>query len=122
MTRAAAMPCRASFHASIIERASNVGTSVSLRAFEQAYHNRRSTRLQDIIRLVGPNRAVEILGVRLAGLLEVAGRHTLATANLSAEALREMQRRYFMEKADLRPNVYYRLTSNWLELTLRFVT
>jgi hypothetical protein len=40
---------------------------------------------------------------------------------LSQDALAEMQRRYFMRPAEIRPKVYYRLTDNWLELTLRFI-
>ena len=32
-----------------------------------------------------------------------------------------MQRRYVMKAADIRSRVYYRLTDNWLELTVRFV-
>jgi small-conductance mechanosensitive channel len=55
-------------------------------------------------------------------LLEVAGRHTLHSSQLGAEAIAEMQRRYFMKAADLRPRVFWRLTDNWLELTVRFIT
>ncbi len=33
----------------------------------------------------------------------------------------EMQRRYFMKRTEMRPRVYYRLTDNWLELTVRFI-
>lgn len=33
----------------------------------------------------------------------------------------EMQRRYLLKPADIRPRVYYRLTDNWLELTVRFI-
>ncbi|MFO0893253.1 MAG: hypothetical protein U0790_29455, partial [Isosphaeraceae bacterium] len=40
---------------------------------------------------------------------------------MSQEALQEMRRRYVMKAADLTPRVYYRLTDNWLELTVRFV-
>lgn len=54
-------------------------------------------------------------------LLDVAQRHTVPLSELSEEALREMQRRYFMKPADMRPKVYYRLTDNWLELTVRFI-
>ena len=55
-------------------------------------------------------------------LLEAARRHTVRTTELSAEALRELRRRYFVDSADLEPRVYWRLTDNWLELSLRFVT
>lgn len=54
-------------------------------------------------------------------LLSVAEHHTLSLAELSEEALEEMQRRYVLKRADLKPEVYYRLTDNWLELTVRFI-
>jgi small-conductance mechanosensitive channel len=54
-------------------------------------------------------------------MLEAAERHGVQAAALSAEALEEMRRRYFLNTADIRPRVYYRLTDNWLELTVRFV-
>jgi small-conductance mechanosensitive channel len=55
-------------------------------------------------------------------LLEAARRHTVRTTELSADALRELRRRYFIDSADLEPRVYWRLTDNWLELSVRFVT
>ena len=54
-------------------------------------------------------------------LLEAADRHTVLISDLSQDALEEMQRRYVVKAADLRPKVYYRLTDNWLELTVRFI-
>ena len=54
-------------------------------------------------------------------LLEVARRHTESLTNLSHEALDEMQRRYFMDSPDVKPKVFYRLTDNWVELTVRFI-
>ena len=54
-------------------------------------------------------------------LLDAAQRQTVSIASLSRDALDEMQRRYFMKPADMKPKVYYRLTDNWLELTVRFV-
>jgi small-conductance mechanosensitive channel len=54
-------------------------------------------------------------------LLEVAERHTVPISDLSQEALEEMQRRYVVKAAEMRPKVYYRLTDNWLELTVRFI-
>lgn len=54
-------------------------------------------------------------------LLEVAERHTVPISDLSQEALQEMQRRYVVKLAELSPKVYYRLTDNWLELTVRFI-
>ena len=36
-------------------------------------------------------------------------------------SLQELQRRYLLKPAELRPKVYYRLTDNWIELTVRFL-
>lgn len=55
-------------------------------------------------------------------LLQAAEYHALALNELGEEALQELQRRYLLRPADVRPRVYYRLTDNWLELTVRFLT
>ncbi|MDQ3265799.1 MAG: mechanosensitive ion channel family protein [Myxococcota bacterium] len=54
-------------------------------------------------------------------LLEATRRLTVDVAALSNVALAEMQRRYFVKASELAPRVYYRLTDNWLELTVRFI-
>lgn len=54
-------------------------------------------------------------------LLEVAERHTIPISDLSDGALREMQRRYAVKAVEIKPTVYYRITDNWLELTVRFI-
>ena len=54
-------------------------------------------------------------------LLQAARRHAVAPEAVDQGALRELTRRYFMAVPDAAPRVYYRLTDNWLELTLRFV-
>ena len=54
-------------------------------------------------------------------LLEIAERHSAPVAKLSEQALRDMQRRFLLKAGDIKPAVYFRLTDNWLELTLRFV-
>ncbi len=54
-------------------------------------------------------------------LLDAARRHALMLSELSADALREMKRRYAAEITDLEPRVFWRLTDNWLELTVRFL-
>ena len=54
-------------------------------------------------------------------LQEAAERHTVRIEQLSEESLREMQRRYVLKPAEMKPKVYYRLTDNWLELTVRFI-
>lgn len=55
-------------------------------------------------------------------LLEVAQRHTTPISELSETALREMERRYFMHRSEIAPQVFWRLTDNWLEMAVRFVT
>jgi small-conductance mechanosensitive channel len=54
-------------------------------------------------------------------LLEAARRHTTPVAEIGAQALEAMRRRYFVQPADLEPRVFLRLTDNWLELAVRFV-
>ncbi|MGY1609265.1 mechanosensitive ion channel domain-containing protein [Geodermatophilus sp. SYSU D00700] len=55
-------------------------------------------------------------------LLDAARRQTVAADDVPAAALAAMQQRYFVREADLEPRVYWRLTDNWLELTVRFLT
>ncbi len=55
-------------------------------------------------------------------LLEAAERYTVKISEMSQGALESMQQRYFVQPADLKPRVYYRITDNWLELSVRFVT
>ena len=55
-------------------------------------------------------------------LLAAAQRHTVAVDEMPAAALEQMRLRYFVRGADLEPTVYWRLTDNWLELTVRFLT
>ncbi|HMB04847.1 MAG TPA: mechanosensitive ion channel domain-containing protein [Isosphaeraceae bacterium] len=54
-------------------------------------------------------------------LRDVAERHTVRIEQMGEESLREMQRRYFLKPAEMSPRVYYRLTDNWLEMTVRFI-
>jgi small-conductance mechanosensitive channel len=54
-------------------------------------------------------------------LLEAAGRRTVAASELGEAALHEMEKRYFVKASAMRPAVFYRLTDNWLELTVRFI-
>lgn len=54
-------------------------------------------------------------------LLECTARHTENINQMSQESLRVMRERYFLHSHDLTPKVYYRITNNWLELTVRFV-
>lgn len=54
-------------------------------------------------------------------LLEAAARHTVPIEEVSADALAELARRYAARTTEVKPRVYYRLTDNWLELTVRFI-
>jgi small-conductance mechanosensitive channel len=54
-------------------------------------------------------------------LLEAAERHAISLDEIDEDALKEIQRRYLTRPADVRPRVYYRLTDNWLEMSLRFI-
>ena len=56
-------------------------------------------------------------------MLEAVQHHTEPVEALGREALDQMQRRYFVHTvSDLSPRVYYRITDNWLELSVRFIT
>ena len=55
-------------------------------------------------------------------LLATAQRYGASVTESSRKALAAMQDRYFIQPSSVDPQVYYRLTDNWLELTLRFVT
>jgi small-conductance mechanosensitive channel len=54
-------------------------------------------------------------------LLDAAKRHTVPVRELSQEEARELARRYFIGPLDMEPRVYWRLTDNWLEMTVRFI-
>lgn len=54
-------------------------------------------------------------------LLETARRHTVKITELSSEALKKMHDRYYVRDVDFEPKVYWRITDNWLELTVRFI-
>ena len=55
-------------------------------------------------------------------LLEAARRHTFTASSLGRHALDNLRRRYFVHEADIEPRVFTRLTDNWVELTVRFMT
>ena len=54
-------------------------------------------------------------------LLTTARQHALQVEDLNKDDLRRMQQRYAVQIGDIDPRVYYRLTDNWLELTVRFL-
>lgn len=55
-------------------------------------------------------------------MLAAARHHTVPFHDLSQQALAGLQRRYDLKPTELEPRVYYRITDNWLELTVRFIT
>ncbi len=55
-------------------------------------------------------------------VLEAARRHAVDPAEISAEAARTLERRFELQRLDFEPRVFYRLTSNWLEMNLRFMS
>jgi small-conductance mechanosensitive channel len=54
-------------------------------------------------------------------LLDAALAHSKDGAALGTEALQKMRRRFFVPNADLEPAVYYKLSSTWIELAVRFI-
>ena len=55
-------------------------------------------------------------------LLDAARKHMVDIATLTREATQRINEKYGVMAADFEPRVYYRLTDNWLELTVRFIT
>lgn len=53
-------------------------------------------------------------------ILEVARKHGVLANALTDVEKQEMERLFSVSASDLEPKVYYRLTDNWLELTVRF--
>jgi small-conductance mechanosensitive channel len=53
-------------------------------------------------------------------ILAVTRQHGLLTSALTDAERAEMERLFAVAADDLEPRVYYRLTDNWLELTVRF--
>lgn len=54
-------------------------------------------------------------------LLEAARRYMVDIATLSSEATQRLNEKYGVMAKDFEPKVYWRLTDNWLELTVRFI-
>ncbi len=54
-------------------------------------------------------------------LLDAAEQHTVHIEHVGANDLDELKRRYCLRDEDIYPRVYFRMTSNWVELTLRFL-
>jgi Mechanosensitive ion channel len=54
-------------------------------------------------------------------LLDAVNRHALNRQKLGDRPVEQLRRNYQVDPIDLDPTVYYRLTDNWLELTVRFL-
>jgi len=54
-------------------------------------------------------------------LLQCVAEHASAPDRDSEPVRRALEKRYFISVDDLTPRVFYRLTDNWLEMTVRFV-
>jgi len=54
-------------------------------------------------------------------LLQCVAEHASAPDRDSEPVRRALEKRYFISVDDLTPRVFYRLTDNWLELTVRFI-
>jgi small-conductance mechanosensitive channel len=54
-------------------------------------------------------------------LLSAVNRHALNRDKLGDHAIEELHKKYQVDPIDVNPTVYYRLTDNWLELTVRFL-
>ncbi|MGI4796109.1 MAG: mechanosensitive ion channel family protein [Janthinobacterium lividum] len=54
-------------------------------------------------------------------MLEAANRHATEASSLAVEKKEELKERFGVDPVDLDATVYYRLTDNWLELTVRFL-
>jgi small-conductance mechanosensitive channel len=55
-------------------------------------------------------------------LLKAARKHSMDIAMLAEADLADLRKRYCVNTADVAPRVFWRLTDNWLELTVRFLT
>jgi len=54
-------------------------------------------------------------------LLTAAKAHALVPERLGQQQLDDLEQRYSLKGVDVTPRVYWRLTDNWLEMTVRFL-
>lgn len=54
-------------------------------------------------------------------LLEAARRHAVQPASLDAGMVERLERNFRVSRTDFEPRTYWRLTDNWLEITVRFL-
>jgi small-conductance mechanosensitive channel len=96
-------------------------TISNAKIFDEAVYNytREFPYIWEEMTLPVPYRADRARAEQI--LLDVARRHATDTATLAEPALQELERRYVVARADLVPRVFWRMTDNWLELTVRFL-
>ena len=54
-------------------------------------------------------------------MLSATNKYVLKLSELSEHAVEKLEKDYFVSVKDFEPKVFYRITDNWLELTIRFI-
>ncbi len=54
-------------------------------------------------------------------MLAAVSEHVMKISELTAQAVAKLEAEYFISISDFNPRVFYRITDNWLELTVRFI-
>jgi len=55
-------------------------------------------------------------------LLDAANRHAVKPDDINKESLDNMKQHFFVTRSSLEPHVFVRLTDNWTELSLRYIS
>ena len=89
--------------------------------FEEPVYNytREFPYIWEEMRLPVPYNADRARAERI--LLDAAVKHTTDLSTLGEEALTALEKRYVLKRSELKPQTYWRLTDNWLEITVRFL-
>lgn len=54
-------------------------------------------------------------------ILAAVNEFSVDVTRMGEAAVRELEDRYLMKRHDMHPRVYFRLTDNWIEMTVRFI-
>jgi small-conductance mechanosensitive channel len=54
-------------------------------------------------------------------LLDAASRHSLDVSTIGVEAMQRMRRRFYVPATEFEPEVFVKMQTSWIELTVRFV-
>ncbi len=54
-------------------------------------------------------------------MLAATNKHVLRISEISAVAVKKLEDEYYVDVNDFEPRVFYRITDNWLELSVRFI-